>query len=160
MCYNIYFCWHVFLKESDNETLNSFYHLKPLIMNSGSKVLLGVLAGAATGAILGVLFAPEAGTETRRRLGEGSRDVANNLKDKFSEFVDGIAEKYENAKESASNLVDQGRQKASDLASNLTGSGGGTTGSTGSTGAGGGTGTTGTGGATGGNGGANRPSFQ
>ena len=37
-------------------------------MNSGSKVLLGVLAGAATGAILGVLFAPERGEETRRKI--------------------------------------------------------------------------------------------
>ncbi|MEJ7683756.1 MAG: YtxH domain-containing protein [Segetibacter sp.] len=44
-------------------------------MNSGSKVLLGVLAGAATGAILGVLFAPDKGMETRRKISDSSRDI-------------------------------------------------------------------------------------
>jgi gas vesicle protein len=119
-------------------------------MNSGSKVLLGVLAGAATGAILGVLFAPDNGVETRRRLGESSRDIANNLKSKFSELVDGIADKYENVREGASDLIEQGRQKASNLAGGLKSEGASGTPSAGS-GVGGGTGT---------NGGANRPSFQ
>jgi gas vesicle protein len=104
-------------------------------MNSGSKVLLGVLAGAAAGAILGVLFAPEAGTETRRRLGEGSRDVANNLKARFSDLVDNIADKYESAREGASDLIDRGKQAVS----GATGGGG--------TGSGSGTGTAGTSGA-------------
>ena len=89
-------------------------------MNPGSKILLGVLAGAATGAIIGVLFAPETGTETRRKIGEGSRDLATNLKQRFSDLVDGVADKYESAREGASTLVDQAKTKASDLASNIT----------------------------------------
>ncbi|MCW3113602.1 MAG: hypothetical protein JWR18_1998 [Segetibacter sp.] len=88
-------------------------------MNSGSKVLLGVLAGAATGAILGVLFAPDKGDETRRRISEGSRDVTENLKTKFGEFVDGLADRYETVKESATDLLDQGRQKASSVVNAL-----------------------------------------
>ena len=87
-------------------------------MSAGSKVLLGVLAGAAAGAILGVLFAPDNGVETRRRISEGSKDIANNLKDKFSELVDGIAEKYESAKEGAADLLNRGKEKASELADN------------------------------------------
>ena len=78
---------------------------------AGSKVLLGVLAGAAAGAILGVLFAPDKGTETRRRVSEGSRDVAGNLKDKFSDLVDGIADRYESAREGATDLLERGKQK-------------------------------------------------
>ena len=88
-------------------------------MNSGSKVLLGVLAGAATGAILGVLFAPDKGDETRRRISEGSRDVTDNLKTKFGEFVDGLADRYETVKGSASDLLDQGRQKATNVVNAL-----------------------------------------
>ncbi len=88
-------------------------------MNSGSKVLLGVLAGAATGAILGVLFAPDKGEETRRRISDGSRDVTNNLKDRFGEFVDGLADKYESVKGTATDLIEQGRAKASSVASAL-----------------------------------------
>jgi len=88
-------------------------------MNSGSKVLLGVLAGAATGAILGVLFAPDKGDETRRRISEGSRDVTDNLKTKFGEFVDGLAERYETVRETATDLIDQGRQKATGVVNAL-----------------------------------------
>ncbi|MDB5191283.1 MAG: gas vesicle protein [Segetibacter sp.] len=117
----------------------NYLPLKPFIMNAGSKILLGVLAGAATGAIIGVLFAPETGTETRRKLGEGSRDLATNLKQKFSDLVDGIADKYENAKEGASDLVDQAKSKASDLASNLKSGGGAASGGTTTGGTGGST---------------------
>ena len=101
-------------------------------MNSGSKVLLGVLAGAAAGAVLGVLFAPDRGVETRRKLGEGSKDIATNLKDKFSELVDGIADKYESAKEGATDLINKGKDKASSLAENF-GHGGNANVNTGST---------------------------
>lgn len=128
--------------------------------NVGSKVLLGILAGAATGAILGVLFAPDRGMETRRKIGETSRDLASNLKEKASGFVDTVADKYETAKESASDLIEQGKQKAGSLASNLKSDVNSGIGSTG-TGAGStGTGGSGMGSSTGGNGGANRPSFQ
>ena len=106
-------------------------------MNSGSKVLLGVLAGAATGAILGVLFAPDKGPETRRRLSEGSRDVANNLKDRFSDLVDNIAEKYESAREGATDLVEKGKQAVGmSSGSGGTGTGGSGTGTMGTSGLG------------------------
>ena len=87
-------------------------------MNSGSKVLLGVLAGAAAGAVLGVLFAPDKGIETRKRIGEGSKDIATNLKDKFSDLVDGIADKYEAAREGATDLIEKGKQKVGNLTGN------------------------------------------
>lgn len=80
-------------------------------MNSGSKVLLSVLAGAAAGAIIGILFAPDKGYETRRRIAEGSKDVTDNLKTKFSDLVDNIADKYESAKEGAADLIEKGKQK-------------------------------------------------
>jgi gas vesicle protein len=57
-------------------------------MNNTGKILLGVAAGAAAGAILGVLFAPDKGSETRDRI-----------KQKGKEFSDGVREKFGKCKE-------------------------------------------------------------
>jgi gas vesicle protein len=70
-------------------------------MDSG-KLVLAALAGAATGALLGILFAPEKGSVTRRKIVEKGEDYAETLKEKFNEFVDQVAEKYEEVKENIS----------------------------------------------------------
>ena len=38
------------------------------------KVLLGVLAGVAVGATLGILFAPDSGTNTRKKIMKKGED--------------------------------------------------------------------------------------
>ena len=79
-------------------------------MNS-SKTLLGFLAGAAVGSILGILFAPDKGTETRRRITESSGDLTDSLKSKFSDFVDSIKDSYQGVRSEAEDMVDQGASK-------------------------------------------------
>lgn len=74
------------------------------------RVVIGALAGAAAGSLIGGLFT-EKGIETRKKLGEGSRNLANNLKDKVSDIKEGIADKYEATKEGAANLIEKGKQK-------------------------------------------------
>lgn len=66
---------------------------------SAEKVIIGVLAGIATGALLGVLFAPDKGSETRRKIAKKSSDTVNDLKDKFGNLIDDIADKFEHEKE-------------------------------------------------------------
>lgn len=61
-------------------------------------VVIGALAGLAVGALLGVLFAPDKGSETRKKIGKKSKDVSDNLKQKFDEFVDNVSEHFEKAK--------------------------------------------------------------
>jgi gas vesicle protein len=75
-------------------------------MNSG-KILLGVLAGIAVGATLGVLFAPEKGSVTRKKISDKGEDYSESLKEKFNEFLDGITDKYEKIKEDVSDFSKQ-----------------------------------------------------
>jgi len=75
---------------------------------STSKTLLGFAAGAAIGAALGILFAPDKGTETRRKISEQSNDLADNLKDKFTGLVDGVKEKFSSIKSDAEDVAEKG----------------------------------------------------
>jgi gas vesicle protein len=54
-------------------------------MSSG-KVLLGVLVGVAAGALLGILFAPDKGQNTRKNITRKGEDFADGLKEKFDAF--------------------------------------------------------------------------
>lgn len=74
-------------------------------------VVIGALAGIAVGALLGVLFAPDKGTETRKKIAKKSKDTSESLKNKFNEFVDNISEHFEKAKEEASDA--SGKAEAS-----------------------------------------------
>ena len=73
---------------------------------STSKTLFGFIAGAAVGAALGILFAPDKGTETRRKISEQSNDLADNIK--FTDLVDGVKEKFSSLKGDAEDVVDKG----------------------------------------------------
>ena len=69
------------------------------------QVVLGVLAGIATGAVLGILFAPEKGERTRRKILNKGEDLADELEDKFDNLVETITEKYESTKKEAETLI-------------------------------------------------------
>ena len=58
-------------------------------MSSG-KVLLGVLAGVAAGALIGILFAPDKGTETRKKIIEKGEDYVDGIKEKINGIVDDL----------------------------------------------------------------------
>jgi len=85
--------------------------LKLKIMNTG-KFATAVLLGVAAGAILGVLFAPDKGSETRKKISEKSNDLADSLKDKFNNFVDAMTNKFQEAGDEVSEYADKGKQKA------------------------------------------------
>lgn len=79
-------------------------------MSSG-KVLLGLVAGAAAGALLGILFAPEKGSVTRKKISDKGSDYADSIKEKFSDIIDDISDKYDGAREDVSDFAKKGKDK-------------------------------------------------
>ncbi len=73
-------------------------------MNSG-KVVLGALAGVAAGAALGILFAPDKGSATRKKITQKGNDYANELGQKVNGYVEKASNKFENLKQDASNMA-------------------------------------------------------
>lgn len=79
-------------------------------MNSG-KLLLGVLGGVAAGALLGVLFAPEKGSKTRKKIMNKANEGADALKDKFESLLESMNDKYENIWQAKEELISEGEAK-------------------------------------------------
>jgi gas vesicle protein len=88
--------------------------VKIKIMNK-TNVAIGVLTGVAVGALLGVLFAPDKGSETRKKLSRRVTDKADDVKDKFDELLQELTEKFESAKTEVSQIYERGKHKAEEF---------------------------------------------
>jgi len=63
------------------------------------KFLFGLLTGAAAGVAIGVLFAPEKGVDTRKKLIKKGGDLAVDLKNRLAEWYETGMQQYESVKE-------------------------------------------------------------
>jgi gas vesicle protein len=61
-------------------------------MKDTGKLLLAVMAGAAIGTAIGILFAPGKGEDTRKEIMDGADELANSFKEKLKETSDMIDE--------------------------------------------------------------------
>jgi gas vesicle protein len=75
---------------------------------STGKLITGILAGAAAGAILGVLFAPDKGSETRAKIAQKGSELTDAVKEGYGKVAEAITSNYEAMKE---NAMEFGKQK-------------------------------------------------
>jgi gas vesicle protein len=75
-------------------------------MTTRTKVILGLVGAAAAGVIVGLLIAPEKGTDMRKKVGETANDWASRLSDLFASAkgeVDNLKTKGTNVAKEAAN---------------------------------------------------------
>jgi gas vesicle protein len=78
------------------------------------KVLLGFLAGVAVGATLGILFAPDKGSNTRKKIASKSNEYADELGEKFNELVESMNNKFDSLKEDVVRTSEDGQLRRED----------------------------------------------
>lgn len=88
-------------------------------MNNGKTLLAGIAIGAAAGAVLGILFAPDKGSKTRKRIGEKGSEVSDYLKNKFNAIVETVEKKYEDVEEKSQKVAKMAKDTANGVKSEV-----------------------------------------
>jgi len=85
--------------------------------------LVAVLAGAAIGAAVGILFAPDEGAKTRKKIKDTASGKADEIKDKLAELTETVKGKFGGTKHDIEagldHLVSNVTNKADDIISTL-----------------------------------------
>ena len=76
-------------------------------MNTSGKILAAVAAGIAAGAVLGILFAPDKGSETRRKINEKGKKFTDDVKDRFSKSKEKFNDLKENFEKRVKETVEE-----------------------------------------------------
>ena len=86
-------------------------------MSSNTKTLTALLIGAAAGAVLGVLFAPDRGDKTRDKLKKFAKSTGEDLKGYVDQGVTYAKRTVEAGKEQVNKFANDVHGKANEVAS-------------------------------------------
>jgi gas vesicle protein len=76
-----------------------------------SRAFLGIVAGMAAGAIVGVLLAPDSGPNTRRKISNRSQDMMDEIKSRFNGMMEGFNSHKDEIVTAAKKITDTARNK-------------------------------------------------
>jgi gas vesicle protein len=79
-------------------------------MNSG-KIFMSALAGAAAGAVLGILFAPEKGSAMRKTITHKTGEYADMLKGKINAAGDTVNQRIDLMQDKAIDWLEHRKEK-------------------------------------------------
>jgi gas vesicle protein len=70
-------------------------------MNNTGRIMTAIAAGAVAGFVVGILFAPDKGSETRKKIDKKTGEVLDQVKDKIQAGKEKIEQLAENLKQSS-----------------------------------------------------------
>lgn len=88
-------------------------------MSKSSNSLIAFLIGAGVGAAVGVLFAPDTGTNTRDRLSFKLSKYKKELEELIDDLVDGKEMHLNEAKTEGKRVISEAKNKAENLLSDV-----------------------------------------
>jgi gas vesicle protein len=72
-----------------------------------NQALIGILSGVAVGAALGVLFAPDKGSNTRKKIIDKSNDATDRLNEKITSIANSLSDKYSSLMSKGKELIEK-----------------------------------------------------
>ena len=89
-------------------------------MSNSGKIIGALLLGAAAGAVLGLLFAPEKGSELRSKIRKNLDDLADDLAQKADDGNTILSDLKEKARATAHTINDVAKEELDNLKSKTT----------------------------------------
>lgn len=72
-------------------------------------VFIGIFSGVVAGLIIGILFAPDKGSRTRKVISDKSGELSDGIKHKFHQFGEFISEKLDSTRGVYSHFIRVGK---------------------------------------------------
>lgn len=70
-------------------------------------IIVSAVAASAAGVVLGMLFAPQKGSVTRRRISQKNHQYTDYLSDRFDDFVDTVSHSLESIEDETQRLAEK-----------------------------------------------------
>lgn len=83
--------------------------------SSGFAFIAGLFVGGAIGAIAGLMFAPETGEETRKRVAEKSKELADDFLNKFDDLKESVTEVMTDVKQGATEVLEDVKKETAEV---------------------------------------------
>jgi gas vesicle protein len=91
-----------------------------------SNAIIGFLAGAAAGTLIGILYAPDKGAKTRKKIIKQSQKLSSevtgnvseqvdNLKEYISDFVEDVKTKFSKLEKGVKDKISEKQQEAAEF---------------------------------------------
>ncbi len=87
--------------------------------NNTTKIIGALLLGAAVGVAVGILLAPDKGSETRKKMADGASDLATDAEEEIKEVIDALKKKVSEMESTLSKGFDAAKKMVEEKSNEL-----------------------------------------